>query len=310
MMGHKEVAMNRRMTRREALGALGAAGLAAMSGPLVRRIAAAEPLDVVKVSGGDSPARLVEGALKALGGMERFVSRGSVVVVKPNIGWDRLPEQAANTNPEVVAATVRACLQAGASRVRVFDRTCNDPRRTYTHSGIAEAARKAGAEVLHIDERLFRTVPINGRHLKEWPLYKLALECDVLINVPIAKHHSLAGRTLSLKNWMGVIGGDRGFYHHDLDESLLDLATVLKPRLSIVDAYRILLNGGPQGGNLDQVKTTRTIIAGVDQIAVDAWACTLFPGRPVRPKYLDLAPQRGLGQPDYMRLRHAELTLG
>jgi uncharacterized protein (DUF362 family) len=175
------------------------------------------------VAKGPDPASIARAAVEALGGMGRFVKKGEVVVVKPNIAWDRRPEQAANTNPEVVAEVVRMCLEAGAGKVKVLDRTCNDPRRCYVQSGIAEALKPLDVELRHIDERRFRKVMIGGRAIKEWPLYSEVLDSDRLINMPIAKHHGLARLTMAIKNWMGVMGGRRSAIHQKLDQALADL---------------------------------------------------------------------------------------
>ncbi len=156
--------------------------------------------------------------------MKKFISKGDIVVIKPNIGWDRLPEQAANTNPEVVATLVRMCLESGAKKVKVFDRPVNDPRRCYVQSGIHQAATAAGAEMNYVDERRFRETKINGLVLKTWPLYEDILITDKVINVPIANYHSLSKLTMSMKNWMGVMGGSRSHIHQRIDECLVDLA--------------------------------------------------------------------------------------
>ena len=183
--------------------------------------------------------------MNAMGGIKRFISRGDIVVVKPNIGWDRTPEYAANTNPEVVAALVRLCYDAGAKKVKVFDYPVNDARRCYKQSGIADAARAAGAEVSFVDERKFKDVRINGMALKSWPLYKDILETDKIINVPIAKTHGLTTLTLGMKNWMGVMGGWRSRLHHRIDENLVDVSRAIRPTLIVLDAVRILTASGP-----------------------------------------------------------------
>ena len=213
---------------------------------------AAVPPDLA-VARGTSPAAITKAAIDALGGMKRFIARGDIVVVKPNMAWDRLPEQAGNTNPEVVAEVVRLCVEAGAKRVKVFDRTVNDPRRCYIQSGIAEAARAYGAKVDYVDDRKFKDMKMNGEVLKNWPLYTEVFEADKVINVPIAKDHSLATLTLTMKNWMGVMGGSRRRIHQRLDESLVDLAMKVKPTLNILDAVRVLTANGPQGGSLADV---------------------------------------------------------
>ena len=183
-----------------------------------------------------------------------YVRPGDRVVVKPNIGWDRSPEQGANTHPAVVRAIVEQVLEAGAARVLVFDRTCNEPRRCYKNSGIEDALSSLGNKVRveHIDERKFVPVEVaRGKALTELSIYRDALEADCYINVPVAKHHGLSRLTLGLKNSMGVLGGNRGQMHHGIGQKLADLATVLRPTLNVIDATRMLMDNGPQGGRLD-----------------------------------------------------------
>ncbi len=158
---------------------------------------------------GDDPGELARTAIEELGGIRRFVSRADIVLVKPNIGWDRTPEQAANTNPKIVAEIVRQCWNAGAKRVIVTDVSCNDPRRCFQRSGIAEAARHEGADVILPDPANFKNVDLQGEVLRDWPVFDPFLNADKIINVPIAKHHSLTGTTLGMKNWYGILGGAR-----------------------------------------------------------------------------------------------------
>lgn len=266
-------------------------------------------LDLAVVQNGE-PAMLVQNAIDMLGGISRFVKKGNVVVVKPNIGWDRVPEQAATTNPEIVAEVVRLCLQAGASKVKVFDSTCNEARRCYNRSQIEKMASQAGADVSHIYQQKFQNTTIpQGKELKSWEFYRDALEADVFINVPIAKHHSLSRVTLGLKNIMGVIGGNRGKIHNHFDVKIVDLNMVIKPQLTIIDAIRILMNNGPQGGNLNDVKVMNTIIAGVDPVAVDAYGATLFGLKPAELGFLVEAKNRGLGTMDLNVLKIERVNL-
>ena len=261
------------------------------------------------VAHGASPEKIVEAALDALGGIKRFISRGDIVVIKPNIGWDRTPEQAGNTNPEVVAAAVRLCFDAGAKKVKVFDRPVNDPRRCYVQSGIAPAVSALGAEADYVDERKFKDMVINGQALKSWPLYTDIFEADKVINIPIAKHHGLAKLTMSMKNWMGVMGGSRRQIHQKLDESLVDLSTKIKPALTILDAVRILTANGPQGGSLADVKKLDTIIVGVDQVAIDSYGATLFGMKGSDLGYVTLGHKIGLGQMDLSKLHIKKLQV-
>lgn len=261
----------------------------------------ASPPDLA-VAQGPSPEKIVRAAVDALGGIKRFVSRGDVVVVKPNIAWDRVPEQAANTNPEVVAAVVKLCFEAGARSVKVFDRPVNDPRRCYVQSGIESAAKSAGADVSHMDERKFKEMAINGRALTTWPLYTEVFEADKVINVPIAKHHGLGKLSMSMKNWMGIMGGSRRMIHQKIDESLVDLAMKVKPTLTVLDAVRILTANGPQGGDLKDVKQIDTVVVGTDQVAIDSYGATLFGMQGSDLGYVRIAAEHKFGVMDLKKL--------
>lgn len=296
-----EVAMDRRQfLKLTALTGIGLSLPQALNSLAEAAESSARP-DLV-VAHGASPEQIVKAALDALGGIKRFISRGDIVVIKPNIGWDRTPEQAGNTNPEVVAAVVKLCFEAGAKKVKVFDRPVNDPRRCYVQSGIIQAAQALGAETDYMDDRKFKDMILNGEALKSWPLYTDIFEADKVINIPIAKHHSLAKITMSMKNWMGVMGGSRRQIHQKLDQSLVDLSAKIKPTLTILDAVRILTANGPQGGSLADVKKLDTIIAGVDQVAIDSYGATLFGLKGSDLGYLQIAHKRGMGQMDLSKL--------
>jgi uncharacterized protein (DUF362 family) len=193
--------------------------------------------------------------------------------------------------------------------VKVFDRPVNDPRRCYVQSGIEAAAKSAGADVQFVDERKFKDMEINGLALKTWPLYSEIFEADKVINVPIAKHHSLAKLTLSMKNWMGVMGGSRRMIHQKLDESLVDLAMKVKPCLTVLDAVRILTDNGPQGGDLRDVKKLDTVVAGVDQVAIDAYGATLFGMKGSDLGYVRTAAEHRFGVMDLNKLQIRKMTV-
>src|SRR6266568_3586145 len=251
--------------------------------------------DVVIAQGGE-PVQLVQTALRELGGIERFISRSDVVLVKPNIAWDRTPEQAANTNPDLVAEVVRQCWQAGARRVIVTDVSCNEPRRCFQRSGIQAAAKAAGAEVILPDPDLFRDVELGGVVLKNWPVFSPFLEADKVLNLPIAKHHNLTGATLGMKNWYGILGGQRNRLHQQIHESLADLAAFMLPTLTIMDCYRVLLRNGPTGGNLEDVALKKTLVASTDPVALDAYVAKAYWNLdPEHLPYLQMAASRGLG---------------
>ena len=279
----------------------------------ISEVFAAPPSPLLAVEKGKNPRELIKHILTSLGGMDKFVRPGDRVVVKPNIGWDRSPEQAANTNPLIIKTLVEHVLEAGASRVLVFDRTCNEERRCYKNSGIADALESIGNKkirVEYIDNRKFVPVEVKrGKSLTKIKIYKDALEADKYINVPIAKHHGLSGLTLGLKNSMGVIGGTRGMMHFDLGQKLADLATVIQPTLTVIDATRMLMDNGPQGGDLRDVKIGDTILASTDPVAADAYATTLFDMQPDEIKSTVAAYKLGLGEMDIKKMKILSSTI-
>lgn len=250
---------------------------------------------------------LVDRVLSPLGGMGAFIRPSDKVVVKPNIGWDRKPDQAANTHPQVVLALVQRALDAGAGQVLVFDRTCNEERRCYVNSGIKDALagiKDKRVKVFYPDERKYVPVDIKrGKAVNRLDIYRDALEADSYINVPVAKHHGLSRLTLGLKNSMGVLGGRRGALHHNLGQKLADLATVVQPKLIVIDATRILVANGPQGGNLKDVRVLDTLVASADPVAADAYATTLFGLQPREIDSTVAAHALGLGEMDLKKMK-------
>ncbi len=253
---------------------------------------------------GDDPAQLTRYAVDELGGVRRFIARGDIVVLKPNIGWDRTPEQAANTNPAVVAEVVRQCWNAGAKRVIVTDVSCNDPRRCFQRSGVAAVAQHEGAEVVLPESAGFQEVDLQGDVLRDWPVLTPFLNADKIINIPIAKHHSLTGVTLGMKNWYGILGGARHQLHQRIHESLVDLAGFIRPTLTIIDCYRVLIRNGPTGGNLEDVVLKKSLVAGTDPVALDAYVAKAFWNLDVSSlPYLAMAAKRGLGTCEFQNVR-------
>ena len=255
-------------------------------------------------------AQLTEKAIEGLGGMKRFVSRGDVVWVKPNIAWDRTPELAANTNPAVVATVVRMCFEAGAKIVKVGDNPCHKPEKTYVSTGIPAAAKAVGAQIVYVDRKRFRDTAIGGERVKTIPIYPEMLECDVLINVPVAKHHRSAGLTLCMKNYMGVIE-KRPTFHQALAECLADLTRFMKPRtaLQVLDCVRVLDNHGPMGGDPADVRVKTTVAAGMDPVALDAFAAELMGRKPQDIGSIVKGDEAELGTMDYRSLSLREIAV-
>jgi uncharacterized protein (DUF362 family) len=275
------------------------------SAPLVQP----DDISFAVVKGGD-PAAAVRRAVDLVGGMSTFVSRGDIVFVKPNISWDRAPEQGATTNPVVVETVIQMIIEAGAKKVIVGDNTCNDARRCYKRSGIQDIAKKAGADVPFMEKRKLVKVDMKGELIKEWDVYREVLEADKIINVPAAKHHGLSGVTLSMKNTMGLIGGKRHLLHQKLDESIVDLTAFFQPTLTILDAVRLLKANGPQGGTLNDVVRLDTIAASADPVSIDAFGITLFGKDPTVFPFIGMAEERRLGQADFHAGGFTEVDLG
>jgi uncharacterized protein (DUF362 family) len=263
------------------------------------------------VRGGD-PRAITQAALAAIGGIGRFVKNGDDVIVKPNICHDyHTYEYATTTNPEVVAALVELCLGAGARRVRVMDNPFGGggPESAYARSGIAAAVEAAGGEMQLMNRAKYRDTEIpEGRDITSWSVYQDVLTTDVFIDVPIAKHHSLARLTLGGKNLLGVIQRPNAM-HSKLGQRIADLVSLVRPTLTVVDAVRTLMAHGPTGGSLEDVRETNTVIASHDIVAADAYAATLFDLTGEDIAYVKAAAEMGLGTLDLASIRIEEMAL-
>jgi uncharacterized protein (DUF362 family) len=263
------------------------------------------------VARGENPTTLVQRSVSALGGIERFVKPGNDVIIKPNIcGSGRTPEYATTTNPEVVAALVALCLGARAKRVRVMDLpfsgTSSD---AYDNSGIAEAVRNAGGEMEVMTSMKFQDTPIpHGKVITSCHVYQDILDTDVLIDIPIAKHHGNTVLTLGMKNLLGVVDNAPSYHTSHLSDRVVDLNTLVRPHLVVVDAIRILMDNGPTGGNLNDVKRMNTIIASHDIVAADSYGATLFGLTAGDLPIVRGGAKRGLGTMDLASIKIEEIA--
>ncbi|MEO5328352.1 MAG: DUF362 domain-containing protein [Magnetococcus sp. THC-1_WYH] len=261
---------------------------------------------VMAVVHGENVETMVREAVQKLGGLARFIHKGDRVLLKPNVGWDRQPQQAANTGPELVAAMARLCQEAGAAAVWVTDVSLNDPGRCFARSGIEAAALQANAQVMIPGKEDFLATDMGGTVLRVWPVNRLFHAVDKVINLPIVKHHSLSGCTLSMKNWYGVLGGRRNQLHQDIHTSIVDLAAAVRPTLTVMDAVRVLKHNGPTGGSLDDVQRENTVIASLDEVALDSYCLSYLALRPEQIPFLAMAEKRGLGQVRWQNLNISE----
>ncbi len=308
------------ITRRQSIqkllkitGSLAAVG--ALTWPNHDRLAAAATEDkkfMIEAFGqteGYDVKALTRNTFEAAGGMGRFVSKGDVVVVKPNISWARRPELAATTHPQVLEAIVELCQDAGAKKVRIADNTIHDARQCFALTGAGMVAKNTGADLIMPRSSLMRNMGLRGDRLDVWPVFKPVVESDVLINVPVAKHHSLSTLTLGMKNWIGAVGGSRWSLHQDINQSIVDLAHYFKPDVTLVDAIRIMTQNGPSGGSTSYVQTKNTLILSDDPVAADAKAALLFNHKPKDIGYIRMAQEQGLGTYDFQQLNAKKVVL-
>ena len=268
------------------------------------------PYDLVAIMGGE-PELMFEKGIAALGGMQNFVKAGQMVVVKPNIGWDRRPEFGANTNPALVGKIVEHCLAAGAKDVFVFDNTCDNWQKCYTTSGIEKAAKDAGAKVITGNsEGNYKNVNIpNGKSLKTAKVHEKIIECDVFINVPALKHHHASHVTLAMKNLMGIVW-DRGYWHNnDLHQCIADMVSYRKPDLNIIDGYRVMKRNGPKGVSVNDVSLEKSQIISSDIVAADASAAKIFGREPETVAHIKIANEMGFGVMDLSKLNISRIKV-
>lgn len=294
------------ITRRKFLKTA-SAGIAWTFSAIHSPLKAKEEYDLVVISG--DPVSATKKAIESMGGISRFVKKGQRVILKPNMSFSRAPEIGATTHPLVVSTVARICIEAGAQEVLVLDHTLHRPELCLEKTGIREACKNIpGVHVFTVqDRRFFREIKIpNGKVLERVEVIKDVLESHVLINIPVAKSHSTTGVSLGIKGLMGLIR-DRESFHsrYNINQAIVDLASVIKPQLTILDASRALTSGGPGGPG--EVKKPNLIIAGTDPVAVDSYGVSVVPwygqtfkGHQVA--HLIAAHQRGLGKIDIDQL--------
>lgn len=289
-----------------------AAGAALTTSSFNKLFAAAsesKPYDLVAIKGG-TPEKMFAAGIAQLGGMGSFVKKGQTVLVKPNIGWACTPELAANTNPFLVGEVVKACMEAGAKKVYVFDHTCDNWKKTYEMSGIEEQATKAGATVVSGANRsdyIDAEVP-GAKAIKTQKVHRLVTESDVFINMPVLKSHGSATLTIAMKNLMGVVWDRRGWHVSGLHQAIADFAAFRKPDLNIVDAYRVMKQHGPRGTSVNDVISLEAQLISTDMVAIDAAAAKLLNKTPQSIKYITLAHEQGVGNMDLEKLNIKKIS--
>jgi uncharacterized protein (DUF362 family) len=299
--------VNRMVTRREFLKSITALFLSSLVSPFFPQKSEAVPLlspqkSKIAVIHGTDKAKLIDSALDAFGGINAFVKRGDRVVIKPNAAWSRTPEEGANVHPELLIRLINLCFEAGAKDVRIVEHSCDNYKSAFEINGMKAAVAKTKGTLVPLAKGGdFLTVPVpKGRVLSSVKIAREIREADVYINMPIAKTHGSATLTLGMKNHMGAIE-DRWFFHrNDLHQCIADVSTVLSPSLTIMDATRILLTNGPKGPG--EVRVVNKVVAGIDQVALDSYAATLFGMQGSDIKHIRAAYDHGIGEIDLTKV--------
>ncbi len=305
------------MERREFFKKSFAAGIAGIAFPYInfnkafaKETSTVTKYDLVAIKGGEAD-EMFDKAIAEFGGLKSFIKKGQKVVVKPNIGWDVIPENAANTNPKLVSRIIKRCFEAGAKDVYVFDHTCDNWTKCYSNSGIEKAAKDAGAKVVSGDnESYYQEVKIpNGKKLKKDKVHELILDSNVFINVPVLKNHGGGRLTISMKNLMGVVW-DRGYWHrNNLHQCIADFATYCKPTLNVVDAYNVMKRNGPRGVSREDIVTMKSLLISTDILAADAASAKIFGIEPDEVNYIKIGGEMNVGRKDLDKLSIKRLKI-
>ncbi len=260
---------------------------------------------VMSIVKGEDRVKTVNKAIELLGGIERFISPGDIVVIKPNVGFATPPILGATTHPDVITAVVKLCYEKKARKVIVADNPINDPASCFTISGIGKAASAAGAEVIMPRDSYFSPLSLAGGSLiKNWPIYcEPFAKANKLIGIAPVKDHHRSIASMTMKNWYGLLGGRRNVFHQDINNIIAELAMLIKPTLVILDGTVSMMTNGPTGGSVSDLKKTNMMIASCDMVAADAFGCSLLGYKPADLPYLSIAEKAGVGTVDYESLK-------
>ncbi len=273
--------------------------------------AASKVLPSLAIAHGTEHDKTIRAALAALGGMDRFIQHGDVVMIKPNVAFDRPPALAATTHPDALRAVAKLCFEAGASKVIVADNPINSPTGCFLKSGLTAVAAEMKLDLLYPETNSFAPLSLNGEVLKEWTFFNTPFKkATKVIGLAPCKDHNLCHASMTTKNWYGLLGGRRNQFHQHIHSIVSDFALMMKPTLVILDGLNVLMSNGPTGGRLSDVKVMNTIVAGTDMIAVDAYGYSHLLERDLAElTYLHKAQERGLGKIDWKNTLYKEVTV-
>jgi uncharacterized protein (DUF362 family) len=259
----------------------------------------------ISIVTGSNRQATVTKAVELLGGMQRFIKPGDNVLLKPNVGFSLPPRVCATTHPDMIEQVTKLCYQAGAKKVYITDNPINDPKSCFELTQIASAAKKCGAEIILPRQDHFKQVTLKGADLiKNWPiLYEPLKNVNKVIGIAVVKEHQRSIASMLMKNWYGLLGGNRSIFHQEIDKIIVELAVLIKPTLVILDGTQTMVSNGPTGGSESDLKQTDTMIASCDQVAADSFGASLLGLKPYELPYLVNAEKLGLGTTDYKSLK-------
>jgi uncharacterized protein (DUF362 family) len=267
-------------------------------------------LPSLAIAHGTEHEKTIRAALGALGGMERFIQHGDVVMIKPNVAFDRPPALAATTHPDALRAVAKLCFEAGASKVIVADNPINSPTGCFLKSGLTAVASEMNLDLVYPETNSFAPLQMDGEVLKHWAFFNAPFrKATKVIGLAPCKDHNLCHASMTMKNWYGLLGGRRNQFHQHIHSIVSDFALMMKPTLVILDGMSVLMSNGPTGGRLSDVKPMNTIVAGTDMVAVDAYGYSHLLERDLAElTYIQKAYDRGLGNKNWKETFHKEVT--
>ena len=271
---------------------------------------ASKVLPSLAIAHGTEHEKTIRAALTALGGMERFVQKGDVVMIKPNVAFDRPPALAATTHPDALRAVAKLCLEAGASKIIVADNPINSPTGCFFKSGLTAVCADMNLDLMYPEASSFSPLELNGEILKHWTFFHEPFKkATKVIGLAPCKDHNLCHASMTTKNWYGLLGGRRNQFHQHIHSIVSDFTLMMKPTLVILDGMNVLMSNGPTGGRLSDVKPMNTIVAGTDMVAVDSYGYSHLLERDIAElTYLHKAHDRGLGNVNWEDTLHKEVT--
>ena len=258
-------------------------------------------LPTMAIAHGTEHEKTIRAALGALGGMGRFIQHGDVVMIKPNVAFDRSPALAATTHPDALRAVAKLCFEAGAAKVVIADNPINSPTGCFLKSGLTAVAAELNLELLYPELASFSPLQMNGEILQHWTFFNAPFKhATKVIGLAPCKDHNLCHSSMTMKNWYGLLGGRRNQFHQHIHSIVSDFALMMKPTLVILDGMNVLMRNGPTGGRLSDVKPMNTIVAGTDMVAVDSYGYANLLERDIAElTYIHKAHDRGLGNKNW-----------